>query len=130
MNVLDTPLTNFSPHYSNPAFNKEQTIYGQAEEGLNYDYSDRLVQWDYDKAKESQEYAYEQVKTESRVPTVRWVQVYLSKYHDADIEIVHIIAGVNKGNGYPYQVFGYRTLQQGLQNESNKEAKKKTAGGF
>lgn len=48
-----------SPHYSDKRFEQEQTVFGKpsrlrcGHEHLHYNYSDRLWQWDYDKARRS-----------------------------------------------------------------------------
>ena len=98
--VLET-----SPHYTDHRFKKPQTVFGQEEDGIGYDYSDQLWEWDYNKAEESAKIANES----GALPrTCLWYEVYLSAYFGRSIEIVHIISGVNVGNGYPYCVFGYR----------------------
>lgn len=106
----DEPLCT-TPHYTDRRFDKEQTVFGApaktryGHEHLHYNYSDRLWQWDSDKAEQTSKIA-----RESNAParSCRWYEAYLSVYFDKPIEIEHIIAGVNSGNGYPYCVFGYR----------------------
>ena len=93
------------PHYTDERFNKEQTVYGKAEQGLAYDYSDRLWQWNWDKANEASEVAKASGVTDR---SARYYEVYLSHYFGKPVEIKHIIAGVNKSNGYPYCLFGYK----------------------
>lgn len=102
---------NTSPHYTDERFDKEQTVYGQLAESphghkhLEYVYSDRLWQWDYGKAKLSLEVANE---SEENPTSCKWYEVYLSAYLDKEIEIDHILAGVNRSSGYPYCVLGYK----------------------
>ncbi len=97
-----------SPHYTDKRFDQPQTIFGQECEGLAYDYSDRLWQWDYDKSE-----AAAKAANESATPkTCRWYEAYLSAYFSRPIEIKHIIAGVNRSNGFPYNVFGYRDIAE------------------
>ncbi len=72
--IKDIPLQT-DPHYSDPRFDEPQTIFGQEESGLHYDYSDRLWQWDYDKAQKATEIANEVVKTRR---TCEWYEAYLS----------------------------------------------------
>ena len=98
------------PHYTDKRFEKEQTVFGEqakspyGHEGLHYDYSDRLWQWDYEKAKKSVEIADQS----GAIPkSCKWYEAYLSAYFDCSIEIKHIVVGVNRSNGYPYSVFGY-----------------------
>lgn len=101
-------------HYSNPHWNKEQTVWGQKVNGLHYDYSDRLFQWDYKKADESFKKA-----TEEHGPklTPKKIQTYLSLYHDKPVEIKHILAGVNQSSGYPYWCYGYKVQNDETKNQ-------------
>ena len=106
----DEPL-HTSPHYTDDRFKNEQTVFGEqpksryGHDGLHYDYSDRLWQWDYSKAEKSIEIANASGATPK---SCRWYEAYLSAYFDRPIEIKHIVAGVNRSNGYPYCVFGYK----------------------
>jgi hypothetical protein len=95
------------PHYSDHRYQggQTQTIFGKEEKGIGYDYSDRLWQWDYDKAEQATKTANE---TGAKPHTARWYQEYLSAYFGRAIQLKHIIAGVNVSNGYPYLVFGYK----------------------
>lgn len=93
------------PHYTDKRFKHEQTIFGAAEDDLHYDYSDRIRDWHYDKTKESAKKA----SALETPQTCAWYEVYLSACFDKEVEIKHIVAGVNRGNGYPYLVFGYKT---------------------
>lgn len=108
---LDTPIYKGDafPHYSNSRFQKEQTIFGTEDSHLHYDYSDRLVQWDYTKSKLAQEIADEKVKVKNpeTYTSARWFQEYLTAYFDKPVILKHIIAGVNRSNGYDYRVYGY-----------------------
>lgn len=110
----DKPLET-TPHYTDTRFQKEQTIFGKRPEspyghtGLHYDYSDRLWEWDYKKSKKAAKIAAESGATPK---SCRWYEVYLSAYFGKSIEIEHIIAGVNRSNGYPYCVFGYKVADQ------------------
>jgi hypothetical protein len=100
-----------NPHYTDNRFKEPQTIFGKPAKSpyghshLSYDYSDRLWEWDYDKAEASVEIA-----NKSNVPkgSCLWFEVYLSAYFGYQIELEHIIAGVNHSNGYPYCVYGYK----------------------
>jgi hypothetical protein len=93
------------PHYTNPHYNQARTIYGGEVEGLEYEYYDRMWQWDYDKAETARKTACETVKN---VHSAKWYQAFLSAYYDRPVDLVHILAGFNLSNGYPYQVFGFR----------------------
>lgn len=94
-----------TPHYTDSRFKEEQTIFGEKCEGIGYDYSDRLWQWDYNKAKQA---SIQANASEATPKSCRWYEAYLSAYFDKPIEIKHIVAGVNRSNGYPYCVFGYK----------------------
>ncbi len=93
-----------NPYYTDSRFREPQTIFGEREDGLSYEYDDRIQQWDYQKHKDSWEVA----KQDNAVRTANFYSAYLSAYHDRKIEVVHILAGVNLSNGYPYLVFGYK----------------------
>ncbi len=93
------------PHYSDHRFKKERTVFGEAVEGLHYDYSDRIWEWDRDKAKA----AAKKANNSGADPrTCRWYEAYLSSFFEKPVEISHIVSGVNHSNGYPYCIFGYR----------------------
>jgi hypothetical protein len=93
------------PHYTDRRFNEEQTVFGKEHPDLHYDYDDRIVQWDRTKSKEAWEYATNTGKTKH---SCEFFEAYLSYFFDKPVEIKHILAGVNRGNGCPYCVFGYR----------------------
>ena len=70
--------------------------------GLSYDYSDRFRQWDYKKSDKS----WDEAKGENY--TAAKHESYLCNYFGKDIELVHLIVGINQSNGYSYLVYGYR----------------------
>jgi len=97
------------PHYTDRRFDKEQTVFGREAKGLHYDYSDRIVQWDGDKA----DAAFEAAKASGKVQrSAEFYDVYLSEYFGKPTRVEHVIAGVNRSNGYPYHVFGYRFTEE------------------
>ena len=96
------------PHYTENDFKHEQTVFGKEISGLTYDYDDRLIQWDYNKHKHALKKANESNHAEY---SCRYYEVYLSAYYEKDIEIFHIVAGVNQSNGYSYCAFGYKERQ-------------------
>ena len=104
MNNKKVEIHNYSPHYTNRDFRTAQTVWGEKVDGLSYDYSDRFSMWDYDKKGAACDFANKQAKQ----CTAEWVELFLSYFFDKPIEIVHIMAGHNLSDGYPYQVFGYR----------------------
>jgi len=104
-----------SPHYSDPRFKKEQTVFGKPANDsrghphLHYDYSDRLWEWNPEKAELARETAN---KKSVPAQSCLYYQTYLSAYYGKLLIIEHIIAGVNRSNGYPYIVFGYREASE------------------
>lgn len=104
------------PHYTDEHFRKEQTVFGRATPGLSYDYSDRLWQWDYEKAKQAAKIADASGFT---VRSANYYECYLSAYFDKPIELKHIIAGVNHSNGYPYCIFGYKVKETTTKGEDS-----------
>jgi len=101
---IDTILE-LSPHYTNPYYNQKRTVFGAPEEGLSYDYSDRLSEWNYSKWKASYVAA---TATGATPGTARHIQARLSYYYDKPLVLRHVVSGVNRGDGYPYNVFGYK----------------------
>ena len=104
-----------NPNWSDERYEKAQTAFcsepdklikskfdGYVIEGLNYDYSDRLREWDSKKSDQ----AWKDAKGENY--TAAKHESYLCNYLSKDIELVHLIAGINHSNGYPYLVYGYR----------------------
>jgi len=104
----------FKPHYTNPLFDSSQTIFLRegyelegnsidllVVKGAHYIYSDRLPHdkdgiWD--KIKE----------TGLEIFTAAFQELYLREILGSpDLTLVHILSGVNLGNGYPYQVYGF-----------------------
>lgn len=100
-------ISNLSPHYTDQRFKSPQTVWGDEEAGISYDYSDRLWEWDYNKAKAAVEVA----NNAAARNTAQWCQTFLSHYHGKPVQLRHIMAGFNLGNGYPYQIFGYRFVE-------------------
>lgn len=102
--ILDT-YTNWNSQQAD----KERTIFGAKENGLFYNYSDRLDGWDYEKARRGNEYA----ALVATPKTARFYAAMLSYFHDgAEVELRHIIAGCNRSNGFPYLVYGYKYEQK------------------
>lgn len=100
----DEPLQLF-PHYSDPAFQHQQTVFGFASSGLSYDYSDRLEQWwGRDKMLEARDNA-------NRLGMVRhsadWLTSVVSYLYGESRIVLHVVSGVNSANGYPYFVVGH-----------------------
>lgn len=107
---LDAFLPNTYPSWSDPKFQTAQDIFGHEEKDIHYVYSDRLYEWDPQKAKDS-----ERIVNEKGISgkTGRWYQEYLSAYFGKEVEIVNIKSGCNVATGYPYLVFGFREKIEG-----------------
>jgi len=106
-----------NPHYTDDRFRQSQTVFlapgyttvrqysVDVVEGVYYDYSDRLHQLHGEKCDEAQKAAEARGFTKNS-PAL--LEAYLQElFGDPDLQLVHIIAGVNLGNGYPYRVYGY-----------------------
>ena len=71
-------------------------------------YSDRLMQWDYDKFNRCCVHVWDNEGQyfSSREP--KEIERFLQLYNDSpELKLVDIIEGCNVGNGYPYWVFRY-----------------------
>ena len=108
---LDKTLDTFA-HYSDPRFysGETKTIFGKEEEGLFYNYDDRLVEWDAELEKASRKAA--DVSTNNASNTGKWFQEYLSNYYKHEVELRHILIEVNVSNGFSYLVFGTRNVNE------------------
>lgn len=99
----DCPLE-LRPHYSDDRFDEERAVFGQEEKGLFYNYSDRLWQADWEKSKEAAEAANASGATRD---SATWLETWLSHWHGKKVDLKHVVSGVNKSNGHPYNVYGY-----------------------
>lgn len=106
MNDWNSPIENISPHYTNTWFKTPRIVWGKDDQSAQAEYSDRLVEWDYEKHK----MAYSAAR--GRRTSAEFYQNYLSLYFGKPIELIGIMAGFNLGNGYPYQIFIFREAQQ------------------
>ena len=103
------------PHYSNRYFERPRTVFGPESEsssghkGLNYNYSDRLQQWNHSKHSASWEVAN---KSRAAKDSAEFLEVYLTAYHGKPVEVVHVMAGVNHSNGCPWWCAGWRDSKQ------------------
>lgn len=95
------------PHYSESRWDKENTIFGNESDDLSYVYSDRLVQYDYDRHKQGEEKA----KTAENNTARYWLE-YLKGYYEKDIDLKWIGAGCNRSSGQPYWIFGYKISEE------------------
>lgn len=112
------PIEHLMPHYSNDYFKNARTVYlasdcetkegeyGETVKGAAYNYSDRIRQWH---TEDEYEAAWKTAKASGHQPrSAAYLEVYLRAILDnPELKLVHILAGVNWSNGYPYQVYGY-----------------------
>lgn len=116
------PYGEHSPHYSDGRFRDSEMTIFMADgvktvrqfnqvfvEGAQYEYSDRLQEWyGHEKIKAAFEKARSVVGGDDREITAAYFEEYLKALYDNDkLELVHVISGVNRGNGYPYRVYGF-----------------------
>ena len=99
----NTPL--YAPHWTDPRSKHATTLYGHEKEGLVYEYSDRLAQWNWTKHDEAGHIAS---LCDVRPLSVLWWEIYLTSYYDKRIWVEHVLGGANWSTGYPYTVLGYR----------------------
>lgn len=109
------------PHYTNSAFSigmktvflasgykLKRDNYGYDKvvcKGIEYNYSDRIWQWDWEKARQAQEQTRELYeRNDSGEAIEHFLRLY---FDDNELELVHIMSGVNRSSGYDYQVYGY-----------------------
>ena len=79
-----------TPHCSDERFKQEQTVFGSepndgqyGHKHLHYSYSDRLWQFDYDKAQKATEIANQ---GSAALKSCRWYEAYLSAYFGRSVE--------------------------------------------
>jgi hypothetical protein len=102
-----------NPHYTDDRFKTAQTVFGNEPKSphghshLEYVYSDRIRQWDWDKAESAREIAN---KSGYQKASCFWYESFLSTYLDKQVKIEHILAGVNWSSGYSYYVLGYKIV--------------------
>ena len=98
------PLSDLLPHYTDSRFRDEQTIFGAPADDLSYDYSDRLHQW-YGHEKMAAAQAAAEASGHAK-HSAAWLSVWASHAHGYEVLVKHVVAGVNRSNGYPYFVLG------------------------
>ncbi|HHX99455.1 TPA: hypothetical protein GX533_02130 [Candidatus Dojkabacteria bacterium] len=111
------PWNLLHPRYSDKHFdNGEQTVYldpnhelcflsgSNVVNGAIYKYSDRLDQLDCKKSRRS----FQDASENFIEGTPALYEDYLRRYHeDPALKLVHIIAGINRSNAYPYRIYGF-----------------------
>lgn len=74
-------------------------------------YSDRLLQWDYDKTRELSKKHFGEAGDywSNRAP--KKIEAFLSEYFGKKIRLAVIMEGCNVASGYPYWLFYYNSEQ-------------------
>jgi hypothetical protein len=113
----EKPIANLQPHYTDDYFKKPRTVwmaegYKTVKDSMGYEwikdaeynYSDRIWQWDWNKADSAQKAV--DTLLDRRSPA--YIQAFLRLYFEKpNPTLVHVMAGFNVSNGFPYQVYGY-----------------------
>lgn len=88
-----------------PGFTTKAGYGGDTVEGVSYEYSDRLHEWHGEKCDAAWKVASEKGFNKNSAEVM---EAYLRELlGDPDLQLVHVVAGVNHSNGYPYRVYGY-----------------------
>lgn len=100
-----------SCHYREDLFRDAQTVFGRKAKHKSggYDYSDRYLEWDYDKWRAGEKLAQLEVAEMEpwEICSVLYYESVLSHFHGKPTTIFHVLTGHNLSNGYSYYVFGY-----------------------
>jgi hypothetical protein len=98
----DTPFRTFM-HYSDPEARGEPiTVFGAAKKGLFYNYDDRLIGKEWDGGWKIAQ------ASKAKPDTARFFEIVLNHFHSTtDVDLQHVLLGVNRSNGFHYLVFGY-----------------------
>jgi len=94
------------PHYSDPRFDGQGAdLFGQQTEGIQYEYDDRLAQWEPEKHRA----AVDAARASGAAPrSVAFLEAYLSHYYARPVEVVHVKAGTRPFDGYAWYAYGFR----------------------
>lgn len=101
-----------SCHYTQDLFRTAQTVFGRKTKHKSggYDYSDRYLEWDYDKWRAGEKLAQEEAESDKskwEICSVGYYESVLSHFHGKPTMIYHVLTGFNVSNGYSFYVFGY-----------------------
>lgn len=77
-------------------------------EELTYSYSDRVQQWvGHEAVRAASQQAAKEVGNNQ---SARFIENMLRRvFEDKNLWLGHMRAGVNRGNGHPYKIYGYRS---------------------
>lgn len=101
-----------SCHYNEDLFRDVQTVFGRKanHKSGGYDYSDRYLQWDYDKWRAGEKLAQTEANTDAcnwDICSVSYYESILSHFHGKPTILHHVLTGHNPSDGYSYYVFGF-----------------------
>lgn len=82
-------------------------LWGEAEEGADAVYSDRLAQWDAEKSRDAIN-AVADLKCRYGYWGQEGASKYLSAYFGKPVRAIAVAEGCNVSNGYPYWIFWFR----------------------
>ena len=112
----DVPIYN-TPRWNNHDFDTAQTVFlerGRVTkiswtgmdriEGLTYVYEDRL--WFMNE--EQHKKACDIVRGSEIISSANYYEVFLSAFFEKPIKLEHILVGLNRADGFPYMLFGYK----------------------
>lgn len=98
------------PHYSDMRFaSGEHLIFGTKQKVSHVNYSDRLWQWDYDKASNANKVAEASGYGST---TARYHQVWLSAYEGKEVDLKYIYGCVHRANGQTIYAYGYNLVDE------------------
>lgn len=100
-----------APHYSSTQVDygkREATIWGAAEDGLFYNYDDRLPNLGQEAMERSADKADESGAAKG---TAKWWEVRLSDLYGHAVELRHVVAGANASSWHPFLIFGTRRVE-------------------
>lgn len=91
--------------WTHPYSYSEFYIFGRSVKGDGADYSDRLWQWNYEKADRLWK---EHVGCRWDQASAAQLSAFMSAYHGRPLRVTALAEGCNIGNGYPYWIVWYR----------------------
>ena len=86
--------------YRDPRSDKGVTTFGAHEDGLFYNYDDRLPNWDRQHLQAARNENLDR-------HTAMCYERALESFHGKAVDLRHIVCGSNLANGHPWMMFGY-----------------------
>ena len=130
----DQPIRTWMHYTETPIQNtKGITVFGQSKPSLFYNYSDRIYHTPaYQNGPIFIDCLQTVIKdnnldTWTSGMTARMLETALTKYHNQQVDLQHIILGCNMFNGHSYMVFGYTTPPASTKSKPNSPTPKHSA---